>query len=574
MAATPEISATQEPPSGASTERRHVKPPAGEGFVWLTAMGLAFGIIMILGLLALIFVKGVQTFWPRDIHVVELVDDSQFTLQGSSTIAGSISDERVKRVPSGQILAEGEKEAREYQFFVGNRDAYGLSFLYVDADDIASWEEPEGIMQAERIGWGDSIFYPVSLTLADGSTLPADAPEFEARLHALIDTAAERREEMRHINRGEIGHISQQIVEKERRMRVLREEDGLEASAPEMQELQAELDQLQQESRQLQDEVAQVRDRNDQEQLTYRVITGEERTEPISDLIKVWKPNQMGFFDKLAWFGGDFWSFMTEEPREANTEGGIFPTIFGTVVLVMMMSAAVMPFGVIAAIYLREYATQGPFVQIVRISINNLAGVPSIVYGVFGLGFFVYFLGGTIDDIFFPHHESSVFKSGGILWAALTLALMTVPVVVVATEEAFASVPSGLREASLACGASKWQTIQRVVIPAAAPGILTGLILAIARGAGEVAPLMLVGVIKLAPSLPVDATPPFIHLERKFMHLGFHIFDLGFQSPDSEAAKPMVFATTFLLIMLVIALNLGAILIRERLRKKYAYGSF
>jgi phosphate transport system permease protein len=211
----------------------------------------------------------------------------------------------------------------------------------------------------------------------------------------------------------------------------------------------------------------------------------------------------------------------------------------------------------------------------VRIAVNNLAGVPSIVFGVFGIGFFVYFVGGSIDELFF--HDAlptPTFGTGGMIWASLTLALMTVPVVIVATEEALAAVPRGMREGSLACGASKWQTMQRIVLPASAPGILTGLILAMARGAGEVAPLMLVGVVKLAPTLPVDSVFPFVHLDRKFMHLGFHIFDLGFQSPDSEAAKPMVFATTLLLIALVMVLNVGAIWIRDRLRRKYATGVF
>jgi phosphate transport system permease protein len=269
------------------------------------------------------------------------------------------------------------------------------------------------------------------------------------------------------------------------------------------------------------------------------------------------------------------WVFLSEEPREANTEGGIFPAIFGTFVMTLLMSVAVTPFGVLAAIYLREYATQGPFVRGVRIAINNLAGVPSIVFGVFGLGFFVYFMGGTIDSLFFRDTlPTPTFGTGGVMWAALTLALMTVPVVVVATEEAWASVSRGSREGSLACGASKWQTIQRIVLPAAAPGILTGLILAMARGAGEVAPLMLVGGVKLAPELPLNLEYPFIHLDQKFMHLGFHIYDLGFQSPDSEAAKPMVFATTLFLIVLVVMLNLAAIFIRNHLRKKFATGAF
>jgi phosphate transport system permease protein len=266
---------------------------------------------------------------------------------------------------------------------------------------------------------------------------------------------------------------------------------------------------------------------------------------------------------------------VSEEPREANMEGGIFPAIFGTFAMTLLMCAAVMPFGVLAAIYLREYAKQGLFVRMVRISVNNLAGVPSIVFGVFGLGFFVYFVGGSLDKLFYADAlPTPTFGTGGILWAALTLALMTVPVVIVATEEALAAVPRGVREGSLALGASKWQTIYRVVLPASAPGILTGLVLAIARGAGEVAPLMLVGVVKLAPSLPLDSIAPFVHLDRKFMHLGFHIYDLGFQSPDSEASQPMVFATTLFLILLVVLLNFGAIVVRERLRRRYAAGAF
>ena len=268
---------------------------------------------------------------------------------------------------------------------------------------------------------------------------------------------------------------------------------------------------------------------------------------------------------------------MSENPREANMEGGIFPAIFGTFVMTVLMSMAVMPFGVVAAIYLREYAKQGLMVRSVRIAVNNLAGVPSIVFGVFGLGFFVYLVGGSIDNLFYKDRlldNTPTFGTGGVLWASLTLALMTVPVVVVATEEALASVPRGVREAALACGASKWQAIQKVVLPASGPGILTGLILAMARGAGEVAPLMLVGVVKLAPDLPLDTVAPFLHLERKFMHLGFHIYDLGFQSPDSEAAKPMVFATTFLLILLVVVMNLFAIVIRNHLRKKYTTSVF
>ncbi len=310
--------------------------------------------------------------------------------------------------------------------------------------------------------------------------------------------------------------------------------------------------------------------------LNYRLATGEERSEPVGNLMHVYRPNSLGFIGRLADFLRPHHRVSSrEEPREANTEGGIFPAIFGTFVMTLMMSVLVTPFGVIAAIYLREYARQGLIVRAVRISVNNLAGVPSIVFGVFGLGFFVYFVGGTVDRHFFSDAlPTPTFGTGGILWASLTLALLTLPVIIVATEEALVAVPRGVREAALACGASKWQTIQRVVLPSALPGILTGVILAMARGAGEVAPLMLVGVVKLAPSLPLDTVAPFVHLDRKFMHLGFHIYDLGFQSPDSDAAKPMVFATTLLLIVLVVVMNLAAILLRNRLRKRYAIGTF
>jgi phosphate transport system permease protein len=306
---------------------------------------------------------------------------------------------------------------------------------------------------------------------------------------------------------------------------------------------------------------------------------GREVVVPLTQVIRAWFPNRLDTWGRVKLYGSRLAEFIFDEPREANTEGGLMPAIFGTLVMTVFMSLLVTPFGVITAIYLREYAQQGAVLRIVRISVNNLAGVPSIVFGVFGLGFFVYVLGGTIDQLFFAdqlkyNNNTPVFGTGGLLWCSLTLALMTLPVVIVATEEALAAVPRGMREASLATGASKWQTIRDILLPASAPGILTGVILAMARGAGEVAPLMLVGVVKLAPSLPFDGSFPFLHMDRKFMHLGFHVYDLGFQSPDSDAARPMVFATTLLLIILVVCLNLGAIWIRNRLRARFKGASF
>ena len=307
----------------------------------------------------------------------------------------------------------------------------------------------------------------------------------------------------------------------------------------------------------------------------YRVLAvdanGKEKSISFGQIMRVFRPNGLSVLEKTWVYVGNVWTVLTTEPREANTEGGIFPAIFGTVMMVIIMSVVVTPFGVIGALYLREYARQGIIVRMVRIAVNNLAGVPSIVFGVFGLGFFVYGLGGSIDALWFSDRlPTPTFGTGGILWASLTLALLTVPVVIVATEEGLAAVPREYREGSIGLGATKWETIWQVVLPAALPGILTGLILAMARAAGEVAPLMLTGVVKLAPSMPIDGTWPFLHLDRKFMHLGFHIYDVGFQSPNVEAAKPMVYVTTLVLILVVVALNLTGILLRNRMRKKYA----
>ena len=234
------------------------------------------------------------------------------------------------------------------------------------------------------------------------------------------------------------------------------------------------------------------------------------------------------------------------------------------------MTVIVTPLGVVAAVYLHEYAGKNMMTKLIRIAVINLAGVPSIVYGVFGLGFFVYMVGGSLDQIFYPESlPNPVFGSPGVLWSALTLAILTLPVVIVSTEEGLSRIPSAVRHGSLALGATKAETLWRIILPMASPAIMTGLILAIARAAGEVAPLMLVGAVKLAPTLPMDGNFPYVHVERKFMHLGFHIFDVGFQSPNVEAARPLVYATSFLLVTVIVGLNLTAISIRNHLREKY-----
>ena len=331
-------------------------------------------------------------------------------------------------------------------------------------------------------------------------------------------------------------------------------------------------------SRELDIATSKLREENREWAFAFRTADGQEVTLPLEQMVQAWQPNRLGFWGKLRVYGARWWEFLADDPREANSAGGVFPAIWGTVAMTLIMALLVAPFGVLAALYLREYAASGPLTSTVRIAINNLAGVPSIVYGAFGLGFFCYGVGGRIDELFFRASlvadNQPTFGTGGLLWAALTLALLTLPVVIVATEEALSAVPNSMREGSYACGASKWQTIRRIVLPRALPGIMTGLILAMARGAGEVAPLMLVGVKKLALDLPIDSSFPFIHPEREFMHLAYLIYDVGFQSPNSQAAKPMVFTITFLLVTIIALLNIVAIFIRSRLKRRYVMQQF
>lgn len=553
----------------------------GETFVWLTAMGLAVGLMMICFLLGLIFYNGIGVFWPKPVAEITFREDSPTRYRGSRTVTGIVVLEKAidpRDLSDEQRSSPDPRTRREKQLFLGNRNFYGESFAYFNAGDIESIRYPENLLHLERMEWGDALLYPLRIDRSDGSSLEAHDPGFPSALRQAVREVRDRRDQIDRIERHQIGRINAQMRSLELEERYLARLQGrTPAQDRELESVRSRISQLKDQYTPLAGAATALRRQQDSATLVFRLATGEEQAQSIGQFVDYYWANRLTWIQKVGLFFYHIWDFLSGYPREANTEGGIFPAIFGTFVMTLLMSIAVTPFGVLAAIYLREYARQGPFVRAVRIAVNNLAGVPSIVFGIFGLGFFVYFLGGTIDRAFFPRGVelgTPTFGTGGVLWASLTLALMTVPVVIVATEEALAAVSRGVREGSLACGASKWQTIQRLVLPASAPGILTGLILAMARGAGEVAPLMLVGVVALAPSLPVDSLFPFLHLERKFMHLGFHIYDLGFQSPDSEAAKPMVFATTLVLILLVVLLNLGAILIRNHLRRKYLASAF
>jgi len=252
------------------------------------------------------------------------------------------------------------------------------------------------------------------------------------------------------------------------------------------------------------------------------------------------------------------WEFVSAPPREGMTAGGIFPAIFGTVLLVLLMTVAVVPVGVLTAVYLYEYADQeGLFARAIRSAVYNLAGVPSIVFGLFGLGFFIQFVGGGIDRLFYG--GAVVWGQPAILWASLTLAVLTLPVVIVSTEEALRSVPREHREAALALGSTRFEALWKVVLPQALPGILTGAILAVARGAGETAPILFTGAAYFLPHLP---TRPY----DQFMNLGYHVYVLATQSPDVEAARPILYGTVLVLLLVTIVLNLLAVTLRSRLR--------
>jgi phosphate transport system permease protein len=263
----------------------------------------------------------------------------------------------------------------------------------------------------------------------------------------------------------------------------------------------------------------------------------------------------------LGGIGVISWEFLSRPPENGMEGGGIFPAIFGTIALVILMVIAVVPVGVLTAIFLQEYTRpDSAITRSLRTAINNLAGVPSIVFGLFGLGFFVGFIGGGIDKAFYDSPRP-IWGQPAIIWGSLTLALLTLPVVIVSTEEALRAIPRELKEASYALGATKLQTIWRIVVPQAMPGILTGAILGVSRGAGEVAPIMFTGAAYYLPYLPAA-------LNDQFMALGYHIYVMATQSPDIEATKPILFGTVLVLLALTFLLNFVAILIRSRIRTR------
>jgi len=522
----------------------------GSAFVWLSAAALALSLLMITGLVGFIAVKGLGFFWPR-------------ALVQATTPEGPLLGEI-----SAREAALGEEPAK-VQFRVANRDLYGQDFRWIKASELGPQQRPAGAVVVERLENGPFIGFVASVS-ENGRILASEDAAYDEAMRRLPE-ALSLQGDIRTIEKDEVGTLNRRLEDLRLRRRGL--EQAADATA--LAGLEEEEKALRARYEALQGRLDGLRAKSAELQITLRTVDGQTKEIPLSAVVRLVAPNRTGMLGKAGIYAARLWEFVSGDPRESNTEGGIFPAIFGTVLMVLIMSLMVVPLGVVTALFLREYARDGWLVRSVRVAVNNLAGVPSIVFGVFGLGFFVYTMGGAIDQAFFADRlPTPTYGTGGILWASLTLALLTVPVVVVATEEALSSVPRSLREASLALGATKWQTIWKVVLPGAAPGILTGLILAMARGAGEVAPLMLTGVVKLAPAMPLDGQFPYFHFDRKFMHLGFHIYDVGFQSPNSEAAKPMVYMTALLLLLVVVALNLFALRLRRRLRERLGGSTF
>lgn len=534
----------------------------GRIWIWLSAMAGSVSILALLGILLLLAGQGMRYFWPHGVY--------QFELRDGQTVIG----ERYARydVPLQQLREAGIKLPQDappslprYLVKTGNRDFNGQDFLTLLGSDILHTRKPAELMVLERRHNGNAYGYLDGLLENGQPLLGRDARQALrqriARVHQLTDS-------IHALQSGTlvpIGHEFEELRLKQLKLVRKNRWGDQEQAQSRAEHIQLEKRYLEARERLAMLELEQRRD-----SLVLRDMCGERHVIPLYKVLDAWYPNAMTTTDKLRHWGGQVVKFLGGEPRESNTEGGVFPALFGTVLMVILMSIIVMPLGVMAAVYLHEYAARNWLTRLVRVAVINLAGVPSIVYGMFGLGFFVYVLGGTLDQLFYAGAlPNPTWGTPGVLWASLTLALLTLPVVIVSTEEGLARIPDALRHGSLALGATRAETLWRVVLPLAAPAMLTGLILAIARAAGETAPLMLVGVVKSVPELPVDGVFPYLHLDRKFMHLGFQIYDGALQSPNVEAARPLVFATAFLLVTLVVGLNLAAMSLRHYLREKY-----
>ncbi|MEY4064267.1 MAG: phosphate transporter, permease protein PstA [Pseudomonadota bacterium] len=528
----------------------------GVPWIWVCAGALVSILLLIVGLFGIILTQGLSALWPHNIIRIEA--DNNPPVVGIAMRQEEATD---------SVTHQKQMRRMVYQ---ANRDFGVNEFAFVPNQLLQSSTRPQNIWFVERLEWGPFLG---RIQYADGPSAGQDIPAEEVA--RIVRDSANRRSEIQRLDKGRLADLNATLedlrLEKkqlDRKLELGRISEGQSYEAV------AKIDQQNQkttdEHSALSAQIQQLRSTDENIKVILTAENGQKKSIAASQIRRAFQVNDINFIERVGIFLSRLWSFVSEEPREANTEGGVFPALFGTVAMTLLMTVFVLPVGIMSAVYMREIAKQGFLVSLVRIAVNNLAGVPSIVYGVFGVGFFCYSVGSTVDQLFFQEKlPNPTFGTGGILWASLTLALLTVPVVIVSTEEALSAVPRSLREASFGCGATRIQTLWNIVLPKALPGVMTGLILAMARAVGEVAPLLMTGVVKLAPALPVDGHFPYVHLERSFMHLGFHIYDLGFQSRSTEISRPMVFASTCLLVAVVLSLNFVAIKIRSQLRKRF-----
>ncbi|MBT0025681.1 phosphate ABC transporter permease PstA [Vibrio sp. Vb2909] len=545
---------------------------SGAPWIWLTGGAVSISLLSVLGLLLLIGWKGLTYFWPAPLYqwnVAALTPVQGEVLHENTILIGQVYERSF--VPksylpesAAQQLEDDEDFATRLSIKIANRELYPADFISVLQMQLDEPTTPKEWAVIERSSGG--YFFGKLVAFQDGDNIYTS--DIQSILNKKLDDAETLRHEIDSLVVDQLKELGWKLEQLRLEKRKHELNDTLTESF--LKENQTKKEQIEKALATLDLQLDGLRLQLSDYALIAEDMTGSQVSIPLEDILDYWYPNQMSLPDKVMHWGKQVWKFLSEDPRESNSEGGVFPAIFGTVFLVLIMSIIVMPLGVIAAIYLHEYAKNNALTRVIRIAVINLAGVPSIVYGVFGLGFFVYTIGASIDNVFYAEKlPAPTFGTPGLLWSALTLAVLTLPVVIVTTEEGLTRIPSSVRHGSLALGATQFETLWRVVLPMATPAIITGLILAIARAAGEVAPLMLVGVVKLASSLPVDGQFPYVHLDRKFMHLGFHIYDVGFQTSNIEAARPLVYATSFLLVTVIIGLNLTAISIRNNLREKY-----
>jgi len=529
--------------------------------------------------LAVVLTNGLKVFWPHPIDELILAD-------GSKLLGEKLEED-----------ADPQTGQRRLKFYCANMEDMP-PFRWVYEDQIVQQRRPPEVFKLDRaanlhyIGYLKEIRLPSRSRNQDAASAGtvddlSEETAFSAaeRLAQAIQWAKHWQAEQVAPWRDKEDQLARQLndqikyaliqarYELKQLLRAGRPETDppCQALAAKIARLQQEEESLKAQAHQLAQQRAALESQLRQNVAVFVDVQGRSKPIPLVDIVRFSMPNSMSLSAKAAFYLTKWWELLTDNPREANQDGGIFPAILGTVLLVFLMAIAAFPLGVLAGVYLGEYARDGLLVRWVRAAVNNLAGVPSIVYGIFGLGFFIYLCGGSLDAWLYPARVDAsepVFGQPCILWAAMTLGLLTLPVVIVSTEEAIRQIPREIREGSYALGATKLQTLLRVLLPMASPGIMTGFILAMARAVGEVAPLMITGAVKSAPT-PLSSQFPFVRLDRQFMHLGYHILDISCKSPNVEATKGLVYVTTLLLLVIVLVLISTALWLRNRMRKRY-----